>query len=269
MEFEILLSTQHRTSLDFLNPMFAKASLKNANILIVNQTDRGNELVSNQANVRVINSYEKGSPLSRNLAIENAKGEICLFADDDIIYFENYLNTILDTYNDNPEADLITFEAVDNDNVRYMKYAKEGRYDGKEFYVNTYVISFKREAVQKSKTLFNPLFGVGSVFPGSTEFFFMQKAFKNGLNMFHKEVFLVKHPDVSSGKKQGSDGAVFSKTARYYYLMGNKSLFWLVKYILFLIRHKYIKPNDAYKKFKVGVSAIKTYKQLVKAGKIS
>lgn len=269
MEIEILLSTQNKTNLDFLKSMFVNASLSDVKLLVVNQTVKGKELTSSLENVRVINSYEKGSPSSRNLAIKNAKGNICLFADDDIIYFKDFTNTILEAYRNNPSAEVITFEAVDNDDIRYMKYANEGEYTGKTFYVNTYVISFKREAVQSTSTLFNPYFGVGSVFPGSTEFFFMKNAFDNGLKMYHKQTFIVKHPNVSSGKKQGSDNAVFSKTARHYHLMGNKSVLWLVKYILFLIRHKYIKLSEAFDKFKVGLSAIKTYKQLVKAGKIS
>lgn len=270
MEFEILLSTVNKTNLDFLNPMFANTSLNDVNVLVVNQTVKGKELLSDLPNIRVINSYEKGSPLSRNLAIKNAKGRICLFADDDVIYHHDFKTTILSAYKKYQDKDVITFEAVDKDNERYMHYHNQGPYtSNKVFYVNTIIISFKREAIQQTNTLFNPYFGIGSLFPGSTEYFFMRSAFDNNLKLYHVNAFIVKHEGISSGKKQGSDDAIFSKTARYYYILGNKAYLWLVKYILFLIRENFIKTSQAFKKFKIGLSAIKTYKQLVRDGKIS
>lgn len=270
MEFEILLSTVNKTNLDFLHPMFVNISLNEVNVLIVNQTSEGHELESRLPNVRVINSYEKGSPLSRNLAIKNAKGRICLFADDDIIYHHDFKTTILSAYKKYPDKDVITFEAVDKDNVRYMQYHHQGPYtSNKVFYVNTIIISFKREPIQLTGTLFNPYFGVGSLFAGSTEYFFMRNAFDNNLKLYHINTFIVKHEGISSGKQQGSDDAVFSKTARHYYILGNKAYLWLAKYVLFLIREKFINPSHAFKKFKIGISAIKTYKQLVRDGKIS
>ena len=41
-------------------------------------------------NIRVINSFEIGLSKSRNLAIKNALGDICIIADDDIEYVEDF-----------------------------------------------------------------------------------------------------------------------------------------------------------------------------------
>ena len=269
MNFEILLSTQRRSDLEFLKPMFTHNDLNDFNILIINQTTQGQELHSDISNIRVINSFETGSPRSRNQAILNAKGDICLMADDDIVYEPDFKQTILDAYRVNSNADLITFEATDKDHNRYLVYPDEGEYKKNQFRVNTYVISFKRSEIQQSGTLFNPHFGVGSTFPGSTEFLFMSNAWKNHLKMLHVSKFIAMHPQESSGKRQGSDAAVSSRTALRYRLYGWLSIPWLIKYIFNMTRFGYIRPSDFFHKFRIGLDAVKTYRRLSRSGDIN
>ena len=267
MNFEILLSTKDRTDLSFLEPIFSDNKLDDVHVLIINQTT-GPGLESNRPNIRVINSETKGSPQSRNLAIDNAKGEICLFADDDIIYLDNFKETILEAHKEFDKQDVISFEATDNDGNRYLRYSNPGPYQKNKFVVNTYVISFKRKRVQETNTKFNPHFGVGSTFGGSTEFLFMSNAWNNGLKLFHVDKFIVCHPQESSGKRQGSDDAVASRTALRYRLHGWLAYPWVLRYVFNMIRFKYISPGEFLSKIKVGFRAISTYKQLLKKGEM-
>ena len=75
--------------------MFANNTLEDYRILIINQTTKDNLLESELTNVRVINSFEKGLSKSRNLAIRNAMGDICLIADDDITYKKGFKKDII------------------------------------------------------------------------------------------------------------------------------------------------------------------------------
>ena len=59
-DVEILISTMNQNSLDFLVQMFPFLHFSNLQILIVNQTQTGKELLSIYPNVRIINSFEKG-----------------------------------------------------------------------------------------------------------------------------------------------------------------------------------------------------------------
>ena len=86
ISFEILISTMFREDLNFLNPIFSMNDMDDFNIIIVNQTDEDKILFSDRPNIKVINSFERGSPASRNLAIRNATADVCLMADDDIVY---------------------------------------------------------------------------------------------------------------------------------------------------------------------------------------
>ena len=61
---EVLISTMNRNSLEFLDAMFIHNDKSEFQILIVNQTQEGKVLKSDQFNIRVINSFEKG--LSRS-----------------------------------------------------------------------------------------------------------------------------------------------------------------------------------------------------------
>ena len=90
IDFEILISTQSQTSLDFLVPMFKNQNYKDFNLLIVNQNFGSVDLVSEYKNIRVFNSPEKGLAKSRNIAIKNALGTVCLFADDDVVYEKDF-----------------------------------------------------------------------------------------------------------------------------------------------------------------------------------
>ena len=83
---EILISTMHKESLTFLEQMFPEGKYQAYTILIVNQTTNEKQLQSHFPNIRVINSLETGLPQSRNLALKNAIGDICLIADDDVKY---------------------------------------------------------------------------------------------------------------------------------------------------------------------------------------
>ncbi len=269
MNFEILLSTQNKRDLGFLQKMFKHNEPSHFNVLIINQTTAGNELESDDPGIRIINSYERGSPSSRNLAIQHMQGDICLMADDDIIYHKGFKSVILDAYTDLPDADLINFEAVDSDNKRYLKYPDPGPYKRNKFRVNTYVISFRREAIQKTETTFNKHFGVGSTFPGSTEFLFMSNAWNNGLKMYHVKEYIAQHPQESSGKRQGSDDAISARTALRYRLYGWLSVPWLARYIFNMTRRGYIRPSEFFHKFRTGMRAIRKYRSLVRNGDMS
>ena len=89
-DVEIVIATMNRNSLDFLIPMFPFCHFSEFSILIINQTEENNLLTSEFPSVRVINSFERGLSKSRNLGLENAKGNIILISDDDEIFKKDF-----------------------------------------------------------------------------------------------------------------------------------------------------------------------------------
>lgn len=269
LDFEILISTMFRNDLSFLEKMFPHEHFSNYNILIVNQTNKDNILNTNHKNIRVINSFERGSPVSRNLAIKSATAQICLMADDDIVYQPNLKETILNAYYKNPNADIISFEAINDEGKLYTNYPQQGIHNKKSLKkIFTWVITFKREILIKNTVFFNKHFGVGSTFKGETEYVFLRNAYDKGLKIRHVSKVIVMHPTISSGVLMGSDNAFVAKTALRQRYIGNLSYIWLVKYTLYMWAYRYIKFNQIPQKFKIGLQGISKYKSLKASGEI-
>lgn len=269
MTLQILISTMFRENLDFLKPMFSKNNLKDFDIIIVNQTTEDKMLSSPFSNVKVINSLERGSPASRNLAIKNAIADVCLMADDDIVYEPNLKQTIINAYKECPNADMISFEAINENGNQYTNYFPEGIHNKKSLKkIFTWVITFKRDAFKENNIFFNHHFGVGSTFKGETEYVFLRNAFDKSLQMQHVAKTIVMHPNISSGVLMGSDNAFAAKTALRQRYLGNLSYLWLLKYTLYMWIYKYIKFNEIPHKFIIGLQAIQQYKKLKASGDI-
>ncbi|OUR90333.1 hypothetical protein A9Q87_13655 [Flavobacteriales bacterium 34_180_T64] len=260
----------HKDDLGFLEPIFVHNRMEDFSIIIVNQTTKEKLLTSTQTNIKVINSFERGSPASRNLAIRNATADVCLMSDDDIVYEPNFKQIVEEAYQDYPEADMISFEANNEEGQLYTNYFPEGMHNKASLMkIFTWVISFKREIYKENEIYFNHHFGVGSTFKGATEYVFLRNAFDIGLNMRHLSKTIVTHPNISSGVLMGSDNAFFAKTAMQQRFIGNLSYIWLAKYVMYMWKDNYIEFKEIPKKFKIGLHGIKAYKTLKKTGEIN
>lgn len=239
------------------------------NLIIVNQTDRNRLLLSNRSNIKVINSFNRGSPASRNLAITHATAEVCLMADDDIVYQPNLKQHIEDAYQKHPDAAMVSFEAIDETGGLYTNYLPVKVHNKKSLKkIYTWVISFRREIFKVHRIYFNHYFGVGSVFKGETEYVFLRNAYGRGLKMVHVSIVIVQHPNVNSGKMMGSDNSLLARSALAHRFYGNFSYLWLVKFVFFIFRHEYITLDQIPAKFNTGLEGIAKYKTLRKSGKI-
>ena len=269
ISFEILIATMFREDLNFLDAMFSLNDSADFNIIIVNQTSEDKLLSSDRPNVKVINSLDRGSPASRNLAIRNATADVCLMADDDIVYQPHLKKHIEVAYSNHPEAAMISFEAINEHGQSFADYFPEGLHDKKSLKkIYTIVISFKREVFKAHQVYFNHYFGVGSVFKGETEYAFLRNAYDKGLNMIHVANVIVQHPDENSGRFMGSDDALYARSALTQRFYGNFSYLWLLKYVLFIYRHDYITFSQMTSKFRMGLNGIAKYKALSKSGEI-
>ncbi len=267
ISFEILISTMFRSDLLFLEKMFPKGNFEKFSILIVNQTDAKRQLKSPYTNVRVINTEERGLPQSRNMAIRNAIGDICLIADDDVLYKEGFESIILQGYIQYSNAAVITFQLEDTEGTLYRKYPNNHVHDNQSIHsVNSVVISFKRKSIIDYNILYNPHFGLGSIFESADEYVFMKDVLKAGLPSYFIPKILLIHSNHSSGRDQGSDRLLYARGALSYKYYGALSYLWVVKYLFFIVRKRYITPKYAFAKAKIAYAGIKKYKSLLKTG---
>lgn len=265
--FEILISTMFRSDLSFLEAMFPNGDYSTYPILIINQTDTARQLVSTQANVRVINTEERGLPQSRNMAIHNAIGDVCLVADDDVLYVPDLASIILEGYTAYPDAVVITFQLQNTNGTLFRKYPAVTKHTNASYKtVNGVVISFKKDVLLEKDVLYNLHFGLGATFSGANEYVFMRNVMKAKLPAYFVPTVILTHPEVSSGQDLGSDRLLFLRGGLAYKCYGIWSYLWVLKYVFFLVRYKIIEAKYAFAKAKKGFSGIKKYKQLLASG---
>ena len=264
-DLEILIATKNRTNLDFLLPMFPFSHFSNFNILIVNQSSDC-LLTSSFPSVKVINSNEIGLSKSRNLALNNASKKICLIADDDVVYYSNFENRIITAFNQNPEASIITFnhqrdglDKPQNSSQKIFSHTLKTIWN-----VSSIEIAFQLKDIKENKSHFDENFGLGSYFETAEEYLFLMDAIKLRLNALFCPFVIVSHPIISSGENQGSDKILFARAALFYKTWGNLVYIWLLKYVFFLVRKGYISSNECMRKFKMGLTGIRKYKELEK-----
>lgn len=88
------------------------------NVLVVNQVEKDKHLIRYEAeNKRIYSFKEKGTSKSRNKALQLANADICILADDDVRYVDNYEEIILRAYKKYKKADIIIF-SIESDNKK-------------------------------------------------------------------------------------------------------------------------------------------------------
>lgn len=264
-DLEILIATKDRESLDFLSQMFPFKHFSNYVILIINQSDK-NILLSNFQSVRVINVNEKGLSKSRNVAIKNAIKKICLIADDDVVYFPDFEKQIINEFNERPKVSIISFnhQRIGLNNPQNSSQIAYKHTNKSIWRVSSIEIAFQLDIIKENNLFFNENFGLGSFFETAEEFLFLKQALKLNIIAYFSPSTIVSHPVLSSGRNQGNDKLLYARAALFYKIKGNLVYLWLAKYIYFLVRNKYINKNECLEKYKMGLSGIHKYKELVK-----
>ncbi|WP_214694319.1 glycosyltransferase [Exiguobacterium sp. s160] len=221
MLVEVLMSTMDKKDIKEID--FKKKNI-NSDVLIINQYNNM-ESVSLNNNVRMLNFPEKGLSKSRNRAIENAVGEICIISDDDVVYVENFSEIVSEAFANN-DADVITFQVITPCGEKYKKYAdKSFAHTNKSILkVSSIEIAFNRKRINKAGIKFNENFGLGAKFSSGEENLFLRDCIKKGLAIKYVPLPIVIHKKESSGTLN-NDQIFISKGALFKELFGWRSYF--------------------------------------------
>lgn len=228
-DLEIVLATMNRNSLDFLIPMFPFFDFSNFSILIVNQTQEANLLISEFPSVRVINSFEKGLSKSRNLGLKNARGKILLIADDDVVFKNDFDSIIIDTYNKFPSATGINFYAEKPDGTLFKKSiskTKEKIGQLELFNILSIEMTFNSEMLAKLELQFDENFGLGSRFKMGEEAIFLSEVKSKNQQLIIEPQVIVIHPTestddiISFEERYYIQGAFFKRVTNMNYYFG-------------------------------------------------
>ena len=212
MRVEVLISTMHQNNLSVAGRCNCKSD-----VLIINQTDHEgyDEEVIEGHTVRMYSTKQRGLSRSRNMALIHAKGDICLICDEDEILQDDYVDTILNAYKRIPNADIIAFDFIKNNQREEIKnkFGKEGKAPRLTFY-SSVSLSFRREEILKHQIFFDIRLGTGSGFiSAGEEGAWQQLAKTKGLSIYQS-------PNIIASVDFGESSWFKGYNEKYFYDLG-------------------------------------------------
>lgn len=181
-KFEILCVTMHQKDFSKIQQMNIRSD-----VFFANQADRTalEELEFEGHKARMLTTDTRGVGINRNMTLQYARGEICLFADDDVTYCDDVEERVLSEFAAHPDADIIIFHLDAGEKRKQISYPKTKKCRG--FFRMPWGavrIAFRRASVQKANVWFTTLFGGGCLFPSGEDSMWLRDAKKAGLTFY-------------------------------------------------------------------------------------
>lgn len=256
---QVLVSTMWQTDYSIMERMNIDSEA-----IIVNQCDRLDKVIFEYHGHRVIwfSFPECGVGKSRNNALIRAESEICLFADDDVVYHNNYKNRVLEEFERFPDADLIVFN-VCSKNPERPEYTirKSHRV---HFYnclrYGTFRIAIRLDSIRKTRLFFSQLFGGGCKYGSGEDSLFLMDCIKRGLRVYASpvEIGMVRH--TSSTWFSGHTEQFFFDKGALFCCLSNR--FSRLLCLQFCLRHKsMLEELGFFKAYQCMLRGINDYKK--------
>lgn len=208
MKLEVLVSCMNKSEFSIIED----SNLNNICTLIVNQCDK-NENIRLDEKHRVINTTTRGLSVSRNIALSNTMGDICLICDDDEYFIDDLEDKIIDAYRSIPDADIIIFNMLNwgkkfGDVSRLLSKLELMR-------VSSVQITFRKKAI-KGKISFDPLLGAGTPNGSGEENKFLLDCYRKHLKIYYVPV------EIGSVEElEGKSTWFFGYNKDYFYKRGS------------------------------------------------
>jgi len=209
--------------------------------VLVNQCGRVSITVLERESgaVRVFDSDERGVGKSRNKALSEARGDILLFADEDIVYDPGFAERVIDEFAAHPEADGLFFNVrVCEERRTYWNedYSRVHIWNGGRY--PAYSIALRKSAVDraagKGKPLrFSELFGGGAKYSCGEDSLFIRDCLGAGLKLYRTPTEIGEEiPRPSTWFKGYDEKYFFDRGVLYHFLYGILAYPMGVRYIL-------------------------------------
>ena len=181
MQIQILVATMNQSDHSLIKKMNIKT-----NAIVGNQCGFNSVETFNvgEQKIQYLNFAERGVGLNRNNALMRADADVCLFADDDMIYEDNYVEIIEKAFCRHPDADVIVFNLKEKVVTRklitkecrvgYLNYLRYG----------TARIAIHLDSIKKHGIYFNQCFGGGTEHCHGEDTIFLNACLNNKLKVY-------------------------------------------------------------------------------------
>ena len=190
MDLEVLVATMNRDDCSL-----AKKMNMQTRAVIANQCGRWGYEESADGRIRMISTETKGVGINRNLALQMAEGDILLFADDDITYYDGMPEAVLEAFRQFPKADVIFFgiDMTRNGEIFDKRRNKARRvFLWNSLRYGAARMAVRREAFVKNRLAFSTLFGGGCQYGSGEDTILIRDCFRAGLRVYSHDYVLGK-----------------------------------------------------------------------------
>lgn len=181
--FEILCVTMNQKDFSKIQEMNI-----HSNVVFANQADRTSfeQIEFDGHTAKMITTATRGVGINRNLALMYSSADICLFADDDVVYYDGYEDTICRFYAQHPDADVVIFNFSVSRKGKDTKQiiSKSKKLKRKKLSYGTYAISVRRSAVLWNNITFHHQFGGGAIYSCGEDSKFLNDCFEKKLTFY-------------------------------------------------------------------------------------
>ena len=261
-KLEVLVAAQDVHSKNQLPKVVRQLVSWGCPTILINQTKNGSEVSSPSEFLRFFNYAEKGISRSRKRALEHAKGDILLLTDEDVELLEDFSETIEKAFRENPEADIITFQCLNEQGKPRKNYPEKSFMHTMRtlMRVSSVEVALRRASFMNRSVDFDDRFGIGSDIPTGSETVFLSDAFKQGLKILYQPEPIVRHPEESSGRTLFRNSRMIgAKGAMFYRIFGWKAYFVC---LLFAIKKRKETGFSLLRTIRLMYSGIEEFKKL-------
>ncbi len=181
---EVLVAAMHQTD----DSLYETMNLQ-TDAVIANQCERADwqrAVKPGGKTVTLISSADRGVGKNRNTALLAATGDICLIADEDMIYVDGYEKIILDAFERRPEADAIffTLQSLNKDrpSAPVVKNGRLRRTRATGYGASHMAV--RRQRLLRANCWFSLCFGGGAQYGSGEDSLFIWDLFRKRLRVY-------------------------------------------------------------------------------------
>ena len=185
MRIQVLVATMHQVDHSLLEKMNIQTDA-----IVGNQCDRNEveEFEWDGHKIKYLSFAERGVGLNRNNSLMRADADVCIFADDDVVYYDGYAEKIEKAFTERPDADVIifNFKSPARNGGELRDKVRQSRRVGKRG-VTAYgapLIAFRTQSIKYNNIVFHRMFGGGAEFSCGEDTIFLQDCVNKGLRVY-------------------------------------------------------------------------------------
>jgi len=255
MKVQTLVVTMNKGKEDF--DLLEKMNIQ-TDAIVCNQCDRNEvyEFDWKNKHIKWMSFAERGVGLNRNNGLMRATGDILQFADDDVVYVDNYDKIIIDFYENHPDAEVVlfNFKTKRKENEEYQDIIKTTKKTRRKLTpYGTVCVTVKNSAIKRNNIFFHTEFGGGTKFSSGEDSLFLKTCARKKMSIYlcNKTIGYVNNSE-STWFEGYTDKYFFDKGVLFYELVGFLAYFAAL--------YTCIKHRSLYKEYGIKKAIASTFK---------